>query len=312
MRVRHGLLGVLIACGPAYVADSPLPLTDGGSDAAVVADAGVSDASVGGDGGDGAIPPRDYFMRTLNRRGPTYADAVIATVPDGFPSGNSAMTVELWIRGKLPVTCTTNFCSIFSYGSIASPPALNTRRSLGINASKRFIVTQGGEAGVSTNAAHTLEDGLWHHVALVMTPVTPTTTNYSLFFDGDADMGANLTTATPATDTQFSIGANVSAEANGLTGDYAEVRVWNRTLTNSEIIAYKNQRRAPNTPNLIAYYDMVGRNGAALAGGTGSIVPNKAMTGTKFDAYGMTSEASGSTNPPTPSFEVGGPGLLGP
>jgi len=111
-----------------------------------------------------------------------------------------------------------------------------------------------------------INDGKWHHVALV---VTRSSTNVKLYVDGilelsttNAIIGNNLTNSG-----NLYIGSNRGGAAD-INGTMDEVRIWNTARTQAEIVNNMIGVVDPTTSGLVAYYRM----DEGISGGTNTDV----------------------------------------
>lgn len=121
----------------------------------------------------------------------------------------------------------------------------------------------------NTSLATTLNDGNWHHFALVLNDNTDPTGNptnkSTLYYDGTllitATQTANNQTGpidmTNISNLVFGTSSTGGSAVNGMAID--DIRVWNSALTPAQIIADKsaiiNASNAPTTAGLLAAYD---------------------------------------------------------
>ena len=248
----------------------------------------------------------ELYMHTENRSPPSgsgvqASDALMLNVSSGFPIDNQAMTTELWVRARLPVVCVSVYCDIVSFGA-----GTYGQRTILIRSTHRLEATSNGASIVST---HTLDDGAWHHLALVIDPAPADggtqLATWSFYLDAALDVTGVLATRTRDATDRLVVGAGYGIE-NGVAGDYAEVRVWNRALSQSEIAMYWQRQRGPSTPGLLVYYRMRSRIGAPLGRGSDVRVANLAPSGATYDGVTVGGDF---IEPLLPSFEVGGPGV---
>ena len=181
----------------------------------------------------------------------------------GFPIGNSARTIEAWIR----TTQNTGGGTIMTYGNLAA----NSRFALYQTGGKLNFVAEGND--YNTNV--TINDGVWHHIA-----ATHDGTNLRVYIDG-VQAGTTQAKTFATTGTQFSIGyRGVAAEF--FNGDIDEVRVWNVARTAPQLGS--NCPLVGDEAGLVAYYrfdqgfpagnntgvtnlaDIVGTNNGTLSG----------------------------------------------
>ena len=160
------------------------------------------------------------------------------SINSALPMGNSSRTIEAWIK----TTMSGN-------GAIVNWGNTTTTHRFGI------LVISGKLYFVGENAdligTITINDGLWHHVA-----VTYDGTTISSYVDGVADATAAISLNT--VNTTLRIGQrSVGDNGNELfVGTIDEVRIWNIAKTQSQLQATKNLGVAANSAGLVAYYQM--------------------------------------------------------
>ncbi|MCP4121756.1 MAG: hypothetical protein GY751_08375, partial [Bacteroidetes bacterium] len=162
----------------------------------------------------------------------------------GFVTGNATRTFETWIRRANGGVIT----NLFTYGSSGS----TTKWFVQVNASGQLNL-QAGTINKSWNS--NLDDGNWHHVAVVHNGGS--LTNTVAYVDGLLATPLNNPTSTPTTgnSTTISIGASAFSPFYYFGGDMDEVRYWDDARTPAEILANYNIELVGNEANLIAYYN---------------------------------------------------------
>jgi hypothetical protein len=107
-----------------------------------------------------------------------------------------------------------------------------------------------------------INDGAWHHVAIVMDDdVTPNADDILIYIDGaiDLPLSTNPVPINTNGSGKFRIGADVVGSAgddDAFSGCIDEVRVWNSARTQPEIEANKDKVVGSNHPDLALYYRM--------------------------------------------------------
>jgi len=161
-----------------------------------------------------------------------------------LPLGSSVRTLALWVR----TTMTTGTCDLISYGTqekgqhnhFAYRPAEGKFRS--------------GHWWADYDWSTTLNDDVWHHVAVVYTE-----TECTLYVDG-IKLDSKQIIASPAFNTiangVFRIGARNNPEAGDkFNGFLDEVRVYQRALTEADIVALYNYKpRSGDITSKLAFY----------------------------------------------------------
>jgi len=189
------------------------------------------------------------------------SDDYVLTTAQGA-SGTSARTIEAWVRTTancIPGTGGGVQQTIVDWGIFATGSRF-TFNLLWANA-PRIEVGGNGLSGVTA-----VNDGYWHHVAVVYDPTA--TNQYKLYVDGALDAQGNLTVATnTSSGTYIQIGKRVDG-SNPFTGDIDEVRVWNTARTSAQIAANYNKELCSPPITLVAYY----RANQGVAAGNNSTV----------------------------------------
>jgi hypothetical protein len=130
-----------------------------------------------------------------------------------------------------------------------------------------FIRTQlndvNGLVSHDTAAGTLPDDGLWHHVALVVDRTADTATIYidGVQSGGVADISIHTSaysSATPFTVMGHWIGVNQ------FPGEVDEVRIWSDVRTQPELLGNKDAVVSVTSANLIAYWKMLGDIGTAV------------------------------------------------
>ncbi|MFD2892898.1 LamG-like jellyroll fold domain-containing protein [Flavobacterium chuncheonense] len=168
-------------------------------------------------------------------------------------TGNTARTVEAWIKttkNSLPTGQGGLGQSVITdWGSI-SPNGYRFTFNLLFNNAIRLEVAGNG---ISGNIA--VNDGNWHHVAVVWDPAAvSTSTSVSLYVDGILDVTGNLTVNvnTGAT-TNLRIGQRIDG-TGPFQGSIDEVRVWNFAKTQTQIANDMNTEFCSSQSGLVTYF----------------------------------------------------------
>ncbi len=196
-------------------------------------------------------------------------DGVDDYVQTNYPgiSGNGARTVMAWIN-------TTEYTIgnqqvITDWGTVATGGRF-TFCLLHNNALRLEVLGNGLGGTIAVN------DGNWHHVAVTYDPDSANTV--SLYVDGVLDVAGNLTVSVnTGTTVDFRIGRRID-DAKMFTGKIDEVSLWDRALTQQEVIDNSCITGDPTTiPNLVTYYDFNDGTGTTLtdlAGGYNGTLMN--------------------------------------
>ena len=176
-------------------------------------------------------------------------DGVNDIVTVNYPGilGNNARTVEAWIKTTANYDPNTGGVQgvISDWGTFT-----NSNRStfnILFNNAIRFEVNGNG-----VNGTIPVNDGNWHHVAMVYDPTA--TLKVSLYVDGVLDIAGNLTIPVNTLSSYVRLGQRVDG-IHFLNGKMDEFRLWSVALTQAQIIANKDKELCHlNDPNLKLYY----------------------------------------------------------
>jgi hypothetical protein len=223
-------------------------------------------------------------------------DAITAT-NSNFPLGNTARTIEAWIK----TTQNNGGGAILTYGNLSA----NNRFALYQSGGNLNFVAEGNDY----NTGVAINDGVWHHVA-----ATFDGTNLKIYKDG-VQVGTTQFKIFNTTGTQLSIGyRGVAAEY--FNGNIDEVRIWNVAVSADDILRRKNCELAGTESGLVAYYKFNQGIDALTNTGLTTLTNSTATTGlngtlTGFALTGATSNwlagspvTTGSTIPTTPSVST--------
>ncbi|MCB0733682.1 MAG: T9SS type A sorting domain-containing protein [Bacteroidetes bacterium] len=211
-------------------------------------------------------------------------DDYIQTSFNGI-SGKDARTVEAWIRTTANCDPSTGGKQkiITDWGSNSTGErfTMNIMR----NQALRLEVN-----GSGLNGQTAINDGYWHHVAVVYDPNA--SNPISLYVDGTLDTAGTIPTSiNTGTSVDMRIGLRVD-NANSFEGDIDEVRVFNYARTDSAIKADMFQQLCNAPSGLVAYYRLdegnPGANNSSKKTATESI-SSKHGTLTNFNLYGSSS-----------------------
>jgi hypothetical protein len=159
--------------------------------------------------------------------------------------GTGDFTVELSIKTTLP-----------SQFVVAKRPVCGHASFWNLSVSDGLLVVEvdgdytGGNYAVVASPA-VVNDGAWHHIALVRQATAVT-----LYIDG-AVAGTNAMPATAdlTNDAPLYIGVNGACGGrSNFGGTMDEVRFWSVARSAADIAAFSKQSIAPSTANLVAYY----------------------------------------------------------
>ena len=219
---------------------------------------------------------------------------LISSTSTGFPIGNSARTIEAWVK----TTQNTTGGAIMTYGNLTN----NNRFALYQSSGKLNFVAENND--YNTNV--TLNDGVWHHVA-----ATHDGTNLKIYLDG-VQVGTTQIKTFNTTGTQFSIGYRGVSGLEHFNGSIDEVRVWNVARTAEQIAGSMNCELQGNETGLVAYYKMNQGNDQAnnagvttltnsVSGGPNGTLTNFALTGSTSNWLAGSPVTTGSVVPGNPT-----------
>lgn len=147
--------------------------------------------------------------------------------------GSSPRTLAFWFKG--PGTQQNANATLIGWGPGGTGMRFDTRIQ---GLSNGFIRTE--VAGSGSNGTATIDDGEWHHCAIVLDPDVGTSIGNILFYiDGISDP-LSVVGTTPidsGTNVNFRIGASRSLALRSLTGKMDDIRLYDRVLTPEQIQA---------------------------------------------------------------------------
>jgi hypothetical protein len=180
----------------------------------------------------------------------------------GFPTGSSPQTISLWVRYP-PLGDAGNLTQAFVVlrRDAASGIALGFRN--GALAAWTIYGTKTLVQAPTLPAA-----GVWHHVALVLSPNDAGSEAVTLYVDGVVSASAS---AAPNELTPVSCWIGT---LDGMTylyaGDMDEIRVWVVARTQAQIVEEMNGEIPGPQPGLVALFDGDGIDGARLPDKSGN------------------------------------------
>lgn len=156
----------------------------------------------------------------------------------GLPQGNTARTIEAWIKTAKPTT--SSYHNIVSWGRATA----NLRNSIGL---KNGHLAFNGE-GNDLEGSVLINDNEWHHLTCVFDGTT-----LLLYVDGVLDISAAKTLNT--TDQNLRIGTTaLPATGEYWQGSLEEVRIWSVARTQTEIREHMHLTLKGNETGLVLYY----------------------------------------------------------
>lgn len=242
-----------------------------------------------------------FFVKHLFAQGNAIEfDGVNDRVVVGYSS-------DLQISGDLTLETWVNFDGVsenhmlLSFGSAGENESDNFLYYFRFNTNKSLLFLweygPGVNQSVTSSASANINAGEWHHLALVRDASAKTVTFY---LDG-GQLGAVQTyinNATGGGGAVLCIACDVgNAGTSSLDGEMDEVRIWNKTLTSTEISTIYNDEFSNPTGSsacLKAYYQMTDGSGTSLTddsgnGNTGTLASGPVWT---TSSAGVTSQTA--------------------
>jgi hypothetical protein len=157
----------------------------------------------------------------------------------------SAMTVEAWIKvGAFTVVDQT----IISKGDAWKITRNGSTNALSFSATYTLF---GTPFQTSVYGTRNVNDGKWHHVA-----ATYNGSKMILYIDGTYDASASFNSTLTNNSYNVQIGANAEVPGQNFNGQIDEVRLWNVTKMDYEIIAGYNKTLVGNEYGLVGYWKL--------------------------------------------------------
>ncbi len=159
------------------------------------------------------------------------------SIADGSQTGldvTSSLTLALWV--KTSQTSDGRGLVVKGHFDAATDVAYGIQIGANTNGKVRGITSNGSSFDITDESTNALNDGAWHHVAIVFNP----STSLALYVDGSQDK--QLTTSVESSiqniSENFVVGRDTSGrQYDGLIDD---VRIWSRQLSGTEISNLKN------------------------------------------------------------------------
>lgn len=183
----------------------------------------------------------------------TAADNAIVTVPNNANLSfdiNDDLTIEFWIK-----TSTAGSSQVLV--SKISNPAVRMGYEIQLANSSDILATKFASffsgATIRTQGAN-LNDGVWHHVAVVMQGSDAL--NYNVYVDGQAQSAfkSGIVTGTIANSSDLTIGGDTAGRY--FEGQLDEIRIWNVARSCEEIGIQRACALGGTEPGLVAWYDL--------------------------------------------------------
>ncbi|NQW01590.1 MAG: tandem-95 repeat protein, partial [Rhodospirillales bacterium] len=212
----------------------------------------------------------------------------LSSAAAGMDSGQASFTYEAWIKTNGAITA---YSTIFSIGNGVS--GQKAELSVGTTGELDFGT---GSFGFGSGATK-VDDGNWHHVAVVFDSTSNATVGIGtlmLYLDGSAVAShINIGTAINLTATEAFIGA-AAGGTQTFDGEISDVRIWDNARSGTDLTADMNDRldgTETDYANLVAYYK--------LDGDLSDSAPTPLSSGV------LTGDAGFTTGTPTPAYSAG-------
>ncbi|MFC1775239.1 LamG-like jellyroll fold domain-containing protein [Patescibacteria group bacterium] len=239
------------------------------------------------------VPPASDNIHSLDLES---SSSQYASISDADQTGldiTGDFTIEAWVKlESQPSSSTMVIAGKFDDNLGARSYRLIYTESGGT----LYIEGQYGPDGNSvhkTTKAHTLESGVWHHVAYI---VDVSTSTGEIFVDG-VSLGTATGTYTSVYNggANFTLGASRAGSIEHFDGQIDDLRVWNVTRTQLEIQANANQELTGSEAGLVGYWKLNNDYQDATANGNHLTPVNGPVFSTDVP-WENASTVSGSTN----------------
>lgn len=184
--------------------------------------------------------------------------------------GGVKRTMEAWIKTDASAATGT---LILSWGINAGAEKWDMR----LNQGKLRIEYNGG----GVNGTNIVNDGAWHHVAIVVPADNTDLSGTLLYLDGNLEVSTPSGSAIINTsgDNNFNIGRSASQIDRFFNGYISDVRIWNVGRTASEIADNKDSRLSGNETGLVGYWKLNDGSGSTVSDSgpsshTGDVIGN--------------------------------------
>ncbi len=188
-------------------------------------------------------------------------------------TGTGSFTYEAWVK-----TTSTADGEILTIGENVGTNDISTQFRTQADGTVKLQMANSGTGPASTA---TVNDGLWHHVAVRYDAATGMAT---LIIDGEEDGTAAIS---PNLGSSVAyIGQNASADGIFFDGEIADVRVWNYARDTGEIAEGRDNFPQPNEHGLVAHYKLDAANDT-------SVVVDSSVNGLGGTSSGVTVNEAG-------------------
>lgn len=169
--------------------------------------------------------------------------------PGGLPQGSSARTVEAWVK-----TNSANEATVFFYGTDAG-----NFHQWAVQLANNMLGVRVNGGNIFWNATG-INDGNWHHIAVVYAGNGDLDTQTVAYMDAAPLTQASSVNVTPDTTLEaVSIGASISSPIGSFfNGQIDEVRLWSSSRSQAEIISAYNQELSGTEAGLVGYWKLNG------------------------------------------------------
>jgi len=176
------------------------------------------------------------------------------------PAANSyqTLTVGFWVYLN---SYSGNFPTLFERGSSGT-----NRIGLSITDTQGTLQILNGGNFIGSSGPGAIPLNQWAHVALTVADAGAGNRNLTVYVNGSVVISVNNTTIAPSNSGTFAVGNTGTFQSNNVNGNFDEIQVYNRALSQSEIQAIFN----------------AGSAGICLA----PTAANVSISGKVFDTYG--------------------------
>lgn len=171
--------------------------------------------------------------------------------------GGAMRTMEAWINTTSSTSTTT---LILSWGVNEAQQKWDMR----LNGGRLRIEYSGG----GFHSTDSVNDGTWHHVAVVVPSDGATLDTVSLYIDGELQTNNGSGGTVPintSTLNNFNIGRSVSQPERLFVGQISDVRIWSTTRSQAEIMSNKDIRLSGSEAGLAGYWKLNESSGSTAA-----------------------------------------------
>lgn len=232
------------------------------------AQAVVDDLSLGQQAVDAALANLkaavDTFQNSINAINVLNfgGDAYVETSTFQGISGGAQRTVEAWIKTSASANTET---LILSWGVGENEQKWDMR----LNGGRLRIEYQGG----GSNGTNLINDGTWHHVAVVVPSDGASMNDVELYVDGvlEVKTGPGGAAAFNTSNVNnFNIGRSATDNSRLFIGQISDVRIWNVAKSITEINENKDKRLNGTEAGLVGYWKLNDGSGTSVTDSSSS------------------------------------------